>query len=159
MMLCFLISLPAAFLPRNRFFLHLVTFLIIVTATITLAIGLNIWFSTLETHKNLTPIWNASSPVTQSMLQFKFKCCGYSNPALFIKDQTCPSAKVAADLGPCFTPFGAFANQFLDIVFTTFFGFVAIDFIFLLATLCLIKDRKEKERYKLIDEKRGVGSI
>lgn len=56
-------------------------------------------------------------------------------------------------------PFGRFANQFLDIVFTSFFGFVAIDVMTLLAAMCLITDRKEKERYRLIDEKRGYGSI
>ena len=52
-------------------------------------------------------------------------------------------------------PFGVFANRFLDIVFTTFFGFVAVDVMLLLSSLCLIKDRKEKERYRFIDEKRG----
>ncbi|RMZ85986.1 hypothetical protein DV737_g331, partial [Chaetothyriales sp. CBS 132003] len=100
MMFGFLLSLPALFLPRNRLFLHLLILVIIASAIITLAIGLDIWFSTLETHKNLAPIWNSSSPVTQSILQFKFQCCGYSNPALFVEDQTCPTAKVAAQLGP-----------------------------------------------------------
>ena len=56
-------------------------------------------------------------------------------------------------------PFGAFANQFLDVVFTTFFGFVAVDMMLLLSVLCLIKDRKEKERYRFIDEKRGYSTF
>ncbi|RMZ90039.1 hypothetical protein DV736_g2745, partial [Chaetothyriales sp. CBS 134916] len=146
MMFGFLLSLPALLLPRNRLFLHLLTIIIIASAIITLAIGLDIWFSTLETHRNLAPIWSSSPPVTQSILQFKFQCCGYSNPALFVEDQTCPTAKVAAQLGPCVTPFGVFANQFLDVVFTTFFGFVVSDVLFLLTALCVIKDRKEKER-------------
>lgn len=93
------------------------------------------------------------------MLQQKFQCCGFTNPALFVKDSTCTSAATAARLGPCVTPFGVFASRFLDIVFTTFFGFVAVDMMLLLAALCLIKDRKEKERYRLIDEKRGFGPI
>jgi hypothetical protein len=159
MIFTFFLSLPPLFMRRNRIFLHLLTFFIISSATITLTIGLLIWFSTLETHKNLSPIWNAAPQLTQSMLQFKFQCCGYSNPALFIKDKTCPTASVAAQLGPCMTPFGVFANQFLDVVFTTFFGFVAIDVMFLLATLCLVKDRKEKERYKLIDEKKSFPGL
>lgn len=89
------------------------------------------------------------------MLQSKFQCCGYSNPSLFVKDETCSNAAAAARMGPCMVPFGVFANQFLDIVFTTFFGFVAVDVMLLLSSLCLIKDRKEKERYRFIDEKRG----
>ena len=93
------------------------------------------------------------------MLQSRFNCCGYDNPALFVKDATCTSAATAANLGGCEVPFGSFANQFLDVVFTAFFGFVAIDMLTLLAALCLITDRKEKERYRLIDEKRGYGGI
>ena len=155
MIFAFLLSLPALAMRRNRLLLQLVAFLIISSAITTLTIGLLIWFSTLQTHVNLAPIWNASPQLTQSMLQFKFQCCGYNNPALFVKDKTCPTASVAAQLGPCMTPFGVFANQFLDVVFTTFFGFVAVDVMFLLSTLCVIKDRKEKERYKFIDEKRG----
>ncbi|KIW75951.1 hypothetical protein AYO20_05175 [Fonsecaea nubica] len=159
MLIAFLLSVPAFFMRRNRTFLKFHAWGVVVAAVLTLAIGLDIWFSTLQTKKNLAPIWNAQAPATQTMLQSKFQCCGYSNPALFVKDQTCTSAATAARLGPCMTPFGTFANRFLDVVFTTFFGFVAVDMMLLLAALCLIKDRKEKERYRLIDEKRGFGPI
>jgi len=159
MFVAFLLSLPALFMPRNRTYLKLHATGVVLAALLTLAIGLSIWYPTLETHKNLAPIWNAQSSTIQSMLQLKFQCCGYSNPALFVKDHTCVSAATAARLGPCLTPFGVFANSFLDIVFTTFFGFVAVDTMLLLSALCLIKDRKERERYRLIDEKRGYGPI
>ena len=46
-----------------------------------------------------------------------------------------------------------------DKVFTVFFGFVAVDFMTLLSLLCLIKDRKEKERYRLIDQKKGYAGF
>ncbi|KAL2432363.1 hypothetical protein ABEF95_006773 [Exophiala dermatitidis] len=159
MFITFLLSMPPMFLKSNRMFLKLHAWGVIIAATMTLGIGLAIWFSTLEMHKNLAPIWNAQPEATVTMLQAKFQCCGYSNPALFVKDATCTSAATAARLGPCMGPLGVFANRFLDIVFTTFFGFVAVDMMLLLAALCLIKDRKEKERYRLIDEKRGFGPI
>jgi hypothetical protein len=155
----FCLSLPALFIQRNRIFLQLHAVGVVAAAILTLAIGLRIWFSTLETHINLLPIWNKQKPFVQSLLQFKFTCCGYNNPALFVEDATCPTAAVAARLGPCMVPFGVFANQFLDVVFTTFFGFVAIDMMLLLSALCLIKDRKERERYRFIDEKRGYSKL
>ncbi|KIX09981.1 uncharacterized protein Z518_01062 [Rhinocladiella mackenziei CBS 650.93] len=159
MFITFLLSVPAFFMKSNRTYLKLHACGVILAALLTLGIGLAIWFSTLETHKNLAPIWNKQTPQIQTMLQAKFQCCGYDNPALFVRDQTCTSAATAARLGPCMTPFGTYANQFLDVVFTALFGVVAVDMILLLAGLCLIKDRKEKERYRLIDEKRGYGPI
>ncbi|EXJ80021.1 hypothetical protein A1O3_08307 [Capronia epimyces CBS 606.96] len=159
MFVTFLLSVPSFFLKSNRTFLKLHVGGVIIAALMTLGIGLAIWFSTLEIHKNLAPIWNKQPASTVSMLQAKFQCCGYNNPALFVKDATCTSAATAARLGPCVTPFGVFASRFLDIVFTTFFGFVAVDMMLLLAALCLIRDRKEKERYRLIDEKTGFGPI
>lgn len=159
MFITFLLAIPALFNKSNHSYLVVHCWGIVLSAALTLGIGLAIWFSTLETHKNLIPIWKAQSDAVLSMLQERFKCCGYDNPALFIRDATCSSAATAARLGGCMTPFARFANQFLDVVFTTFFGFVAVDMMTLLAALCLIKDRKEKERYRLIDEKRGYGSI
>ncbi|OCT50604.1 putative tetraspanin [Cladophialophora carrionii] len=159
MFITFLLSLPAFFMHRNRAYLKLHATGVVICSLLTFAIGIDIWFSTLQTRKNLAPIWNSQTPAIQTMLQAKFQCCGYSNPALFVKDDTCVSAATAARLGPCITPFGVFANSFLDVVFTTFFGFVAVDMMLLLAALCLVKDRKEKERYRLIDEKRGFGPI
>ncbi|KAK7894124.1 hypothetical protein LTR67_006827 [Exophiala xenobiotica] len=159
MFFTFLLSVPALFMQRNRVWLKVHAAGVIVAALMTLSIGLAIWFSTLEIHKNLTPVWMRQSPNVQSMLQQKFQCCGFTNPALFVKDSICTSAAAAARLGPCVTPFGVFASRFLDIVFTTFFGFVAVDMMLLLSAVCLIKDRKEKERYRLIDEKLGFGPI
>jgi hypothetical protein len=159
MFITFVLSLPALIMKTNRSFLQWHAWGIVLSALMTLGIGLTIWFQTLETHKNLKPLWENETPEVRSMLQAKFDCCGYDNTALFTKDDTCTTAATAANLGSCMVPFGVFANQFLDIVFTTFFGFVAVDMMLLLSALCLIKDRKEKERYRLIDGKRGWGPI
>ena len=51
------------------------------------------------------------------------------------------------------------ANSLLSRVFTTQFAIVGIDMILLLAIACLLKDRKEKERYALIDAKTGSSPI
>jgi len=155
----FLLSIPAFFLKSNRLFLTLHAWGVVACALLTLAIGLDIWYSTLAIHANLAPIWASQTSYVQSMLQFKFQCCGYNNVSQLIKDNTCTSSAVAARLGTCQVPFGVFASKFLDIVFTAFFGFVAVDMMLLLSALCLIKDRKEKARYRLIDEKRGHGPI
>jgi len=154
-----LLAVPAIFNKTNRSYLVAHCWGIVLSAALTFGIGVAIWFSTLETHKNLGPIFRAQSPEIQSMLQQRFQCCGYDNPAVFFEDPTCPNAATAALLGGCMTPFSRYANQFLDVVFTSFFGFVAVDMLTLLAAMCLITDRKEKERYRLIDEKRGYGSI
>ena len=160
MFLTSLLSVPAIFMRRNRTYLKAHAVGVVIAALLTLVIGLDIWFSTLRTKKNLLPIWNASTPAMKIMLQQKFQCCGYSNLSLFVKDpHTCVSAAAAAKLGPCVTPFSVYANRFLDVVFTAFFGFVAVDMMLLLAALCLIKDRKEKERYRLIDLKRRYGPV
>lgn len=156
MFLAFLISLPAIFRKRSIFLLQVHAWLIVVAALFTLGIGLEIWFSTLQARRNLAPVWNRQSTFVQSMLQFKFKCCGYNDPTVFIKDGTCPNAAQAARLGGCMAPFSLFANQLLDIVFTTFFGFVAVDMLVLLSVLCVIKERKEQIRYQFIDEKSRI---
>lgn len=159
MFLSFLISIPAIFRKQNISLLQVHAWLIVICALFTLGIGLEIWFSTLETKRNLEPIWNKQSTFVQSLLQFKFKCCGYRDSSKFIRDGTCPNVADAARHGGCIGEFALFANKFLDIVFTVFFGFVAVDMMVLLSVLCVIKERKEQIRYELIDEKTRFGGI
>lgn len=59
----------------------------------------------------------------------------------------------------CVSPISSFANVFLDTIFTALFGMVGIDFVFVMATACLLKERKEMERFRHIDEKHGMGRI
>ena len=74
-------------------------------------------------------------------------------------DSTCPNALQAAAQVGCVTSFASFANNYLDLIFTGAFGIVGIDVALVLATAMLLKDRKEKERYRHIDEKSGAGSF
>jgi hypothetical protein len=71
----------------------------------------------------------------------------------------CTDALVAAAQVGCVGPFSSFANTFLDRVFTGAFGIVGVDVALILTTAMLLKDRKEKERYRHIDEKQGAGSF
>ena len=73
-----------------------------------------------------------------------------------MQDSTCTNSLVAASLQGCVTPFSNFANNFLDIVFTAAFGIAVLDILLLLSVACLFKDRKERERFKLIDAKSDV---
>ena len=59
----------------------------------------------------------------------------------------------------CATPITSFANIFVDDIFTAMFGMVGIDFVFIMATACLLKQRKERERFRHIDEKSGRGGF
>lgn len=44
----------------------------------------------------------------------------------------------------------------MDNIFTAMFGMVGIDVVLIMSIACLLKDRKERERYRDIDEKSGA---
>jgi hypothetical protein len=88
----------------------------------------------------------------------QLNCCGYLNSTSppFVVDKICPIAQVAASMVACVKPFSTYANNFLDTIFTGAFGIVGIDAFLILTIAMLLKDRKEKERYRHIDEKSGA---
>lgn len=132
----FLMTVPAIAMPRARGLLKLTGYFVFVCAVFTMVIGLTIWFKTLKTRNNLLSIWTAQDVSTQSLLQTKFKCCGYINstsPA-FVVDNICPDPTIAAARLGCVFPFSAYANKFLDVIFTAFFGIVGVDALFILST-------------------------
>jgi len=106
-------------------------------------------------------VWGRQPTATQSLLQQRFNCCGYWNATSppFVVDGVCTNGLVAASLQGCIGPFSVFANSLNSLLFTADFGIVAVDVLLLLAVACLVKDRKEKERYALIDAKVGFGPI
>lgn len=118
-------------------------------------IGLDIWVQTLKTRSNMGALWAQQTPQVQSLLQQRFQCCGYLSATSppFILDNTCTNSLVAASLQGCVTPLSNFANNYLDFVFTAVFGIAALDILLLLSVASLFKDRKEAERFKLIDSK------
>ncbi|CAI4211136.1 unnamed protein product [Parascedosporium putredinis] len=103
----------------------------------------------------------AQPPAVQDLMQTAFECCGYFNstsPA-FVTNPSCPSPAAAALMRGCSAPVGSFANIFIDDVFTAVFGMVGVDALLILCIACLLKDRKERERYRHIDEKTGYTGI
>jgi len=157
----FVISLPAIIYPDNRAWLKLHAWFVVASATFTLGLGLGIWFETLRTKSNLGVVWEQQTPRVRSLLQQRFDCCGYLNSTSppFEADSTCRTPLIAAQKQGCVGPFSNFANNYLDVIFTADFCIVAIDVILLLCAAMVLKDRKERARYRLIDAKNGSGPI
>ncbi|KAI4604204.1 phospholipid scramblase 1 [Pestalotiopsis sp. 9143b] len=153
----FLITLPALSTPA-RGWLKFAGYLVTIDAIFTMIIGLDLWIITLKTRQEFFDIWVSQNADVQSLLQTTFQCCGYFNstsPA-FVTDVTCPSPAAAALIKGCASPLTSFTNVFVDNIFTAVFGMVGIDVGMIMAIACLIKDRKERERFRYIDEKNGV---
>ncbi|KAH8811501.1 hypothetical protein F5884DRAFT_854845 [Xylogone sp. PMI_703] len=157
----FLVSIPALIMPMNRGWLVMHGYMVVFCGLFSLILGLSIWFETLKTRSNLSTMWDKQPVTTQSLLQESLACCGFFNSTSppFVIDSTCPNAAFAATMRGCVTPFTTKANNYLDLVFTGLFGIVGVDFAVVLAAAMLFKDRKEKERYRHIDEKSGVGAF
>jgi hypothetical protein len=110
----------------------------------------------------------------------QFECCGYFNstsPAFVTTPEFCPSPAAAALMRGCAGPLSSFINELLDNIFTAVFGvvgeswraapwvslgvvqsltlFPGIDVVLIVSIVCLLKNRKERERYRHIDEKTG----
>ncbi|KAI4866335.1 hypothetical protein F4820DRAFT_261141 [Hypoxylon rubiginosum] len=153
----FLATIPAL-ATNNRSWLKLAAFMVVADAIFTLGIGVDLWVLTLKMKDEYFEIWTSQSPHVQDLMQTAFSCCGYlnsSSPA-FVTDQTCPSPAAAALMRGCSTPLNSFGNTFVDNIFTAMFGMVGIDVVLVMATACLLKDRKERERFRHIDEKSGA---
>ena len=92
----------------------------------------------------------------------QFNCCGYLNSTSppFQTDTACPTALVAAQRSGCVSPFSSFANSYLDLIFTAVFGVVGVDMLLVLCAAMVLKVRKVRARYRLIDAKNnGFGPI
>ncbi|KAK4237842.1 hypothetical protein C8A03DRAFT_44346 [Achaetomium macrosporum] len=158
--LTFLVTLPGL-ATASRGWLKLAGYMAVFCAIFSMALGLDLWISTLRIREDFAPLFSAQSEDVRSLMQTAFQCCGYFNstsPA-FATDATCPSKAAAAVMRGCAAPITAFSGVFLDNIFTSLFGVVGFDVVFIMATACLLKDRKERERFRHIDEKNGFGRI
>lgn len=153
----FALTIPAVATP-TRGWLKLSGYLVVVNALFTLCIGTFLWVNTLKTREALSPVWGSQPAAVQALMEVTFKCCGYFNsthPA-FVTTSACPSPAAAALMRGCATPLTSFANTFVDNIFTAVYGMCGIDGLLILATACLLKERKEQERFRHIDEKSGT---
>ncbi|KAK2598918.1 hypothetical protein QQS21_005596 [Conoideocrella luteorostrata] len=136
-------------------------YLITFCGVFTLILGVYLWVLTLKLKDDFFATFLQQPPHVQSLIQQSFQCCGYYNattPA-FITDPTCPSPAAAALIRGCGTAISSSSNIFIDNIFTALFGMVGVDAILILSIACLLKDRKERERYRHIDEKSGYRTI
>jgi len=153
----FIVTLPGVITPA-RGWLKVGGVMATFCAIFSMTIGLYLWITTLKTKGDFAPLWMAQSAEVQDLMQTTFQCCGYfnsSSPA-FVTNPICPSPAAAALMRGCATPITSFANIFIDDIFTAVFGMVGIDACFIMATACLLKERKERERFRHIDEKSGA---
>ncbi|KAI1493317.1 hypothetical protein F5X96DRAFT_666822 [Biscogniauxia mediterranea] len=153
----FLTTLPAI-TTNNRSWLKVAGYLVVVDAVFTLIIGVDLWIVTLRLKNTFFEIWVSQTPQVQDLMQTAFQCCGYfnsSSPA-FVTDSTCPSPASAALMPGCSAALSSFGNVFVDNIFTAVFGMVGIDALLVMAIACLLKERKEMERFRDIDEKSGT---
>lgn len=133
-------------------------YMTVFSSLFTMVLGLYLWVMTLRTKEDFEPLWIAQTSEVQDLMQTQFNCCGFFNstsPA-FVTDATCPSPAAAALMQGCGSPISSFLNVFIDEIFTGIFGMVGVDAVFIVAAACLLKDRKEKERFHDIDEKSGL---
>lgn len=142
----------------TRAWLKLGVYMTVASSMFTMILGLWLWILTLRTKEDFEPLWIAQSSAVQGLMQTQFNCCGYFNstsPA-FVTDPTCPSPAAAALMQGCASPISSFLNVFIDVIFTGIFGMVGVDAVFIVAAACLLKERKEAERFRDIDEKSGL---
>ncbi|POR32560.1 Uncharacterized protein TPAR_07236, partial [Tolypocladium paradoxum] len=156
----FVFTLPGLISPV-RGWLKVGGYMITFCGLFTLCVGVHLWVMTLRVQESFFPTFLAQDPAVHQMIQKSFGCCGYFNhttPA-FVTDATCPSPAAAALTRGCATAISGFSNVFIDRLFTAVFGMVGVDTVLILAIACLLKDRKERERYRDIDEKTGYRQI
>lgn len=136
---------------------------IVVVAVITTIMGCIVWYFTLQPRKEFFAIWQDQPQSTQQFLQDTLSCCGFFNTTAAggFNAPTGFCSAIAAGtnttvISACITPILAFEDYTLNNVFSVTFGFVCVQTALFLATCCMINVRVEEERFRLIDEKRGI---
>ncbi|KAF4464286.1 Pls1 tetraspanin [Fusarium albosuccineum] len=156
----FAATVPGLIMPA-RSILKISGYMVTFCGIFTMCVGVFLWVMTLKIREQFFDIYVAQEPEIQSLIQNSFECCGYFNSSMpaFVMDTTCTSPASAALLRGCAGGISSFANLHIDNIFTVVFGLVGVDAIFVLCIACLLKDRKERERYRHIDEKSGYRQI
>ncbi|KAH7158102.1 hypothetical protein B0J13DRAFT_188617 [Dactylonectria estremocensis] len=159
-LLTFVATLPGLFMPA-RGILKVGGYMVTFCGIFTMCVGVFLWVMTLRIREEFQDIYVAQEPSVQGLIQISFECCGYLNSTVpaFVTDSTCPSPAAAALMRGCATAISSFSNIHIDGIFTVVFGLVGIDAVFVLCIACLLKERKERERYRHIDEKSGYRSF
>ncbi|EJD53241.1 hypothetical protein AURDEDRAFT_110940 [Auricularia subglabra TFB-10046 SS5] len=153
----FIIALVAIVQPNHvTSFLAGLNWVLLLEGLATMIIGTTIWLTTLKERLMYENKFNMAPADVRAGIQDHFKCCGY-----FFGNQTmdftgfCASQTFAAKQTGCVTKLTGYADFTLNNIFTTIYGYEAILVGLLLASLCVINQRIEAERFRKIDAKRG----
>ncbi|KAI0818807.1 tetraspanin [Irpex lacteus] len=156
-----------AVLQKNHVTIGLVilNWTLIADSVVVLVVGTIIWFYSLHQRQNYFEVFKASSPQTRIEIQDKFKCCGYfafNDTTMETSSGFCSDPTVANRFNfstpeqfACVGPINSFTDFTLNNTFTTIYGYMAILIALFLASLCIIHQRVETERFRKIDAKRG----
>ncbi|KAG1819500.1 tetraspanin [Suillus subaureus] len=149
-------------MQRGTLGLKILNWVLLANGIIILVIGTYIWVFTLHERNNYHAVFGQQSNETKILIQDTLKCCGYFNAAdeVAFGGTTCPNQAAATALNSfCVTPITKFTDLTLNNVFSTVDGFMAIVIGLFLANMCVIKKRREFERFEKIDSKRGGHSF
>jgi len=137
-------------------------YLLLIDSVVVVSIGSVIWFFTLRERNDFFHAFAAQSNASQILIQDELKCCGYFTSSdivtiggNFCANQTFVETTNNATGNFCVGPITSFADNALNNIFSTIFGWVAITLSLLLLSICVVNKRKESERFRKIDEKRG----
>jgi len=173
LLMTFVLSLGAVTQGNNatKGFVML-NWMLIVDAFAVLIVGSLFWFITLQERNHYFGVFQAQTNQTRIELQTMFSCCGYftqndsvviGGPGNFCANQTFVDSLVSpannTDLHRCVAPITALTDVTLNDIFTSIYGFMAVVICLFLASLCVINKRREEERFKKIDMKRGGGGF
>ncbi|KIK63732.1 hypothetical protein GYMLUDRAFT_40795 [Collybiopsis luxurians FD-317 M1] len=169
-MLCFtfLFSIGAV-VQKNHITIGLVilNYILIVDAIAVLSVGTFIWFFSLRQRNEFHVLYLELPQSSRQFIQDKFSCCGYFNGSDAVEPSNfCTPSQIAFtnSLDPtdvnnaanfCVGKVTAFTDYTLNQMFSSCYGFMPIILGLLLFSLCVINKRKEDERFKKIDAKRG----
>lgn len=156
-LLTFALSVGAVIQPNHvTLGLVILNWTLLGDAIITLIVGTIIWFYTLRERTNFAVIFDGASQNTRQQVQDALQCCGYfSATDSVVNAGFCLDPTKAANATPCVGPLTTKADFTLNNIFSSIYGFMAVIIALFLASMCVIKVRKEEERFRLIDEKRG----
>ncbi|KIE00260.1 tetraspanin, partial [Metarhizium majus ARSEF 297] len=124
-------------------------YLITLCGLFTLCLGVYLWIMTLRLKDGFFPTYLELEPGVQSLVQQSVRAGVPPSFFDFVR------ALMLALLRGCGTAISSFSNTFIDNIFTALFGIVGLDAILILSIASLLKERKERERYRHIDEKSG----
>jgi len=158
-----------AIVQKNHVTIGLVilNYILVADAIAVLCIGSFVWFYTLRQRNNFHPLYVALPDKSVAYIQDKFSCCGYFNGSdRVVTSQFCTVTQIAFTnaLDPsdvhnsaafCVEGVTGFTDYTLNQVFSSCYGFMPLVLGLIIFTLAVINMRKEDERFKKIDAKRG----